>query len=199
MVELPDWSHWADTVESDWTWPLGPRTRACWATPEQSVWFCCMGSPATFPPLCPRWLLVGRHRYPDLPRTGWVNPLPMPRDLELVTQTVAVCCWIWWQTGQLGAGATENIWLGRPLGEGTILFEWFGLVWIACLLSHSASLGSVEFWGLPVSWCTRSGFSTEGHTEGPTSSPLFVDIGKHCCVVCGHQDYVVWKEVWELF
>ena len=77
MIESPDWADWANTVESDWTWPLDPRTRAYWATPVQSVWFCCMGSPATSP-LCPRWLLVGRHMGPDLPRTDWVHSLPMP-------------------------------------------------------------------------------------------------------------------------
>ena len=54
-VEIPGW---ADTEGSDWTLPLDPRTRACWATLGQSEWSCCMGSPATSPPICPRWLLV---------------------------------------------------------------------------------------------------------------------------------------------
>ena len=82
-------------------------------------------------------------------------------------------CRVWlngWVT-ILDLFASRNKWLWRTLGEGTILFEWFGLVWIACLLSHSSGLGCVKLWGLPISWYTRSGFSTEGHTEGPTSSP----------------------------
>ena len=120
---MADWADWAGTEGSDWTWPLDPRTRACWATLVQSVWFCCMGSPVTSPPLCPRWLLVGRHMGPDPPRTDWVYSLSMPWCLELVTQTVAVCCWTWWQTSPLGAGATGSIWLRRPLGEGTTLVE----------------------------------------------------------------------------
>ena len=36
MAELPDWAGWASTVGSGWTWPLGPRTRACWANLVQS-------------------------------------------------------------------------------------------------------------------------------------------------------------------
>ena len=78
MAETPSWVGWANTVGSDWTLPVDPRTRACWATLVQSEWFCCMGSPATSPLLCPRWLLVGRHMGPDPHRTGWVHPLAMP-------------------------------------------------------------------------------------------------------------------------
>ena len=36
MVGTPDWAGWADTGESDWTLPLDPKTRACWATLGQS-------------------------------------------------------------------------------------------------------------------------------------------------------------------
>ena len=169
LVEKPDW---ADTRVSDWTLPLEPRTRVCWATLVQSEWSCCMGSPVTSPSLCPRWLLVGRHKGPDLPMTGRVHPLPMPGGPALVTQTVVVCCWIWWQTGPLVAGATGSISLGKPLGEGTIPFEWSAQVWIACLLLRSAGRGCDMPWELPVSWCTRTGFSTVGHTRSPSSSPL---------------------------
>ena len=27
---------WADSVESDWIWPLDPQAQACWAFREQS-------------------------------------------------------------------------------------------------------------------------------------------------------------------
>ena len=67
MAETPGWVCWADTVGSDWTLPLDPRTRACWATLGQSVLSCCKGSPATFPPLAQdgcRWKGV------------WVQVLP---------------------------------------------------------------------------------------------------------------------------
>ena len=29
------WSDWAGSVGFGWTWPLDPKTKACWATPEQ--------------------------------------------------------------------------------------------------------------------------------------------------------------------
>ena len=39
------WADWAGSVGFGWTWPLDPKTKACWATPEQSEWLSCMGSP----------------------------------------------------------------------------------------------------------------------------------------------------------
>ena len=36
LVESVSRARWADTVGFDWTWPLDPRTKACWATPVQS-------------------------------------------------------------------------------------------------------------------------------------------------------------------
>ena len=78
------YDHWGHTVL---TWPLG---LACLATRGQSEWFCGTGGPATSP-LCPRWLLVGRHTHPDPPMVGWVHPLSMPRDPVLVKQIEVTC------------------------------------------------------------------------------------------------------------
>ena len=108
---------WADSVGFGRTWSLDPRTKACWATPEQSERFSCMGSPATSPPL-PK-MAVGGKAYVSLSSHGRVHPLLMPGGPELVTQTEA----------------TE--------GE-TTLFGWSGLAWIACLLPHSAGLECVS-------------------------------------------------------
>ena len=47
MAETLSLVCWADTVGFDWTLPLDPRTRACWATLGQSELFCCKGSPVT--------------------------------------------------------------------------------------------------------------------------------------------------------
>ena len=30
------WADWAGSVGFGWTWPLDPKTKVCWATPEQS-------------------------------------------------------------------------------------------------------------------------------------------------------------------
>ena len=30
------WAYWAGSVGFGWKWPLDPKTKACWATPEQS-------------------------------------------------------------------------------------------------------------------------------------------------------------------
>ena len=73
MAETLDLVCWADTVGSDWTLPLDPRTRGCWAIPVQSGSFCYMGSLATSPPLCPRWLPVGRHMGPVPPMADSVH------------------------------------------------------------------------------------------------------------------------------
>ena len=49
--DLTGWTDWAGSAGCGWTWPLDPKTKACWATPEQSECFSCMGSLATSPPL----------------------------------------------------------------------------------------------------------------------------------------------------
>ena len=36
MLLLVAWAGWAVSMVFDWTFPLDPRTRAYWATPEQS-------------------------------------------------------------------------------------------------------------------------------------------------------------------
>ena len=192
MAETLGWVCWADTVGSGLTLLPGPKTRACWATLEQSELFCCRGSPGASPPLCPRWLPVGRRMGPGPPRRGWEHPLPKPGGLVPVIQTVVVYCWTWWQTGPLEADATLNIQLGTLLDEVTTLFEWSGQAWIACLLSRSAGRGCDVPWGLLAAWCTRTEFSTVGHTESPISSPLLCwYIGNHCCVVCSYQHCLV--------
>ena len=127
------------------------HNKACWASLEQSGWFCCMGSPATSPPLCKRWLPVGRHMGPDPPRTGWVHPMPKQGDLGPVKQNLAVSCTTWWQTDTLDAGATWSILLWKPRDGGTILSGWFDLAWIAGLPSHSVGLECVGLWELLVS------------------------------------------------
>ena len=30
------WADWAGSAGCGWTWPLDPKIKACWATPEQS-------------------------------------------------------------------------------------------------------------------------------------------------------------------
>ena len=78
---------------------------------------------------------------PGPPRKGRVCALPIPEGLGPVTQTVGVCCRMWWQIGPLDADATGSIWLGTILDKVTTLFEWSGQAWIACLLSRSAGRG----------------------------------------------------------
>ena len=41
---------WEGTEGSGWTWPLDPRSRASWATLEQSELFSCTGNPLALPP-----------------------------------------------------------------------------------------------------------------------------------------------------
>ena len=36
MAGSTDWADQANSVGFDWTWSLGPKTRACLATPGQS-------------------------------------------------------------------------------------------------------------------------------------------------------------------
>ena len=153
--------------------------KACWATLEMPEWSSCTGSPATSPPFCPRWLLVGRHMHPDPPMAGWVCWLPRPGSLVPLTQT-EVTCWTSWQIGLFEASATCCILIGRPLEGGTTLFGWSGLVWIARLLPHSARLECVRLLESPVSWHTRSGFSTAEH---PTSCllPCLYKTPLWCC------------------
>ena len=62
MVES---TNWVGTMGFGSTWPLGPETKAYWVILEHI-----MGSPATSPPLYPRWLSVGRHKGPDPPKAG---------------------------------------------------------------------------------------------------------------------------------
>ena len=45
----------------------------------------------------------------------------------------------------LEACVTGSILTGRPLEGRTILSGWSGIVWIACPLSHSASLECIRF------------------------------------------------------
>ena len=116
------------------------KPKAFWATPEQSEWFYCMGSPATSPPLCPIWLMVGRCMLPDPTMADWTHPLLWPGDPVPVTQTEATCCWTSWQISLFWAGATCCILIGRPLKGETTLFGWSGLAWVACLLLRSAWL-----------------------------------------------------------
>ena len=130
------------------------------------------GSPATSPPLCPKWLLVGRRMRPDPPMEDWVHPLLLPGDPVPVTQTEATCCWTSWQISLFWAGATCCILIGRPLEGEATLFGWSGLAWIACLLPHSAILECVGLLESLVSWYTRSRFSIVGHKVGPTSCLL---------------------------
>ena len=164
--------YWAGSVGFGWTWPLDPRTKACWASLDQSEWFSCMGSPATSPPLCPIWLLVGRRMCPDPPMADWVHPLLWPQDPVPVTQTEATCCWTSWQIGLFGVSATCCILSEKPLEEETTLFEWSGLALIACLPPHPAGLECVGLWESLVSWHTRSRFSIVGQKVGPTSCLL---------------------------
>ena len=117
---LTGWARRPGLVVSDSTWSLGPKTKACWATLEQSEWFFCMGSPATSPPLCPRWLLMGRHMHPEPPMADLVPPLLWSGNLvpeiqrQLVVESVAHRS-IWGQCHLL------HILLGRPPeGETTI-------------------------------------------------------------------------------
>ena len=81
MAGLADW---AGTVEFDLTWSLGPKTRAWWATLEQSEKFCCTDSPETSPALCPRWLLVGRHEGPDPSTADQCNLLSGREQVPLI-------------------------------------------------------------------------------------------------------------------
>ena len=119
------WADWAGSVGFGWTWPLDHKTKACWATPEQSEWFSCMGSPATPPPLCPIWLMVGRCMLPDPTMADWAHPLLWPGDPVPVTQTEATCCWTSWQISLFWVGATCCILSGRPLeGETTVWMVW---------------------------------------------------------------------------
>ena len=166
------WADWADSVGSGWTWPLDPKTKARWATPEQLEWFSCMGSPATSPPLCPRWLLVGRHKCPDPPMADWGRPLQWLGGSgtgdtnwgNLLLNLVA-------NRSRLGrCHLLHMVW--KTLEGGTILFKYSGLDVIACLLPHSAGQGCVGLWELLDGWCTRSRFSIEGHKVGPTSCLL---------------------------
>ena len=46
---------------------------------------------------------------PGPPRKGRVCALPIPDGLGPVTQTVGVCCRMWWQIGPLDADATGSI------------------------------------------------------------------------------------------
>ena len=136
------WAYWAGSVGFSWTWPLDPKTKACWATPEQSEWFSCMGNLATSRPLCPIWLMVGRCMLSDPTMADWAHPLLWPGDPVPVTQTEATCFWTSWQISLFWAGATcciewKNLWKEKPL------FGWSGLAWIACLLPHSAGLECV--------------------------------------------------------
>ena len=139
-----------------------------------------MGSPTTSPPLCPRWLLVGRHMHPDPPMADLVHPLLWPGNLVPATQTRATCCWTSWQISLFEAGATCCILLGRPPEGETTLFGWSGLAWIACLLPHSAGLECVGLWELLNFWCTRSKFSLVEHKMGLL--PCLYMTPLWCCV-----------------
>ena len=110
--------------------PLDRKTRACWAIQEQTERFSCMGSPATSPPLCPRWLLVGRHMDPDV--RHWRQKL---RYL-----VVEVCH----KNVYLKMVPPVTYCLEDTWKEETILFELCGLAWIGCLLPHLDSLECVK-------------------------------------------------------
>ena len=131
-----------------------------------------MGSPATSPPFCPRWLLVGRHMHPHPPMADLVQPLLWPGNLVPATQTRATCCWTSWQIGLFEAGVTCCILFGRPPEGETTLSGWYGLAWIACLLPYSAGLECVGLWELLDFWYTRSRFFIVEHKVGPTSCRL---------------------------
>ena len=91
--------------------------------------------------------------------------------------------------------ATRSILLEKTLTGGTILSALFSCVRLYSLCAMSFS--RLECVGLqsPVSWNTRSGFSIEGHKEGPTSSPLFLHTGNHGCVVCSYDSNIVQPDV----
>ena len=163
---------------------LGPKTKVCWASPEQSEWFSFMGSPATSPPLCPRWVLVGRHMRPDPPMADWVHPQLWPGDLVPVTQIEVTCL--------SEAGATCCILFGRPLEGETTLFGWSGLVWIACLLPRSVCLECVRLWWLLTAWYTRSRFSTVGTKWARPHASFLVYVWHYCSVVGCYKHNLVW-------
>ena len=188
------WADWAGSVGFGWTWPLDPKTKACWATLEQSEWFSCMGSPATPPPLCPIWLMV----YASSPTMAdWAHPLLWPGDPVPVTQTEATCCWTSWQISLFWAGATCCILSGRPLEGETTLFGWSGLARIACPLPRSAGLECV---GLRVT-CFLVHQVKILHSRaqvGPHVSFL-VYVWHYCAVVGCYKYYLVWAKVLQLF
>ena len=171
MVVSTGWADWAGSVGFGWTWPLDPKTKAWWATPEQLEWFSCMGRPATSP-LCPIWRIVGRCMLPDPTMADWAHPLLWPGNPVPVTQTRATCCWTSWQIGLFEADATCCILLGRPPEGETTLFGGSGLAWIACLRQHTAALECVGLLELLDFWHTRSRFSIVKHKVGPTSCLL---------------------------
>ena len=92
MAVPTGWADWAGSVGFGWTWPLDPKTNACWATPEQSERFSFMGSPATSPPLFPIWLMVGRCVLQNPTMADSAHPLLWPGDPVPVTQTEATGC-----------------------------------------------------------------------------------------------------------
>ena len=201
MVEIPDWAGWTDTEGSDWTLPPDPKTRACWATLGRSEWSCCRGSPVVSPPLCPRWLQVGRHMGPDFPTTGWVHPLPKPGGSgtgdtncgSLLLNLVAnKSTWGWCHREHIAWNTSgwrdHSVWMVWPSLDSlsAITFSRPGM-WsalrVTCFLVHQDRI-----------------LQSRAHRKPDFIPPcLFVDIGNHCCVVCGYQDYVVWAEVLELF
>ena len=136
------WADWAGSEGCGWTWPLDPKTKACWATPEQSEWFSYMGSLVTSPPLCPIWLMVRRCILLDPTMADWAHPLLWPGDPVPVTQNrgdlllnLVANKSIWGRCHLLHR--VEDLWKEKPL------FGWSGLAWTACLLPNYAGLECV--------------------------------------------------------
>ena len=129
------WTDWAGSVGYGWTWPLDPKTKAYWATPEQSEWFSYMGSLATSPPLCPIWLMVRRCMLLDPTMADWAHPLLWPGDPVPVTQNrgdlllnLVANKFILGRCHLLHR--VEDLWKEKPL------LGWSGLAWTACLLPY---------------------------------------------------------------
>ena len=102
-----------------------------------------MGSPATPPPLCPIWLMVGmvyasRSYHGRLSASTVVARGSGTGDTNRGNLLLNLMA-----NKSIWAGATCCRLSGRPLVGETTLFGWSGLAWIACPLPRSAGLECV--------------------------------------------------------
>ena len=134
-------AYWAGSVGFGWTWPLDPKTKACWAHPGAIRMILLHGESCNFTTV------------PNMADDGKVYAFRSYHGRLSASTAVARGS----GTGDTNRGnlllnlvanksilgrchllhRVEDLWKEKPL------FGWSGLAWIACLLPHSAGLECV--------------------------------------------------------